>query len=247
MKRAVLFGVVGVIFLIAAQSAWAVYVLILRNGGRVVARDKYQVKGPNALFVSKIGTYTSIPLSQIDVEATDKVNSQGLGDAQLLAWVDAKKVVPTPTPTPLITALGHLQEGLAAKIGDAALPTPTPGITFRDTHYRDPQVEEAFQQGLESYHLYLYRTSQGTQPAYLFIEISVNGQPETLKALMAVAETYELLAKKAPGRLPERVEVQMLNESGKEAGVFRLSAADAAELATGKVTPENFYVQHVIF
>ena len=47
--------------------------------------------------------------------------------------------------------------------------------------------------------------------------------------------------------MPERVEVQMLNESGKEAGVFRLSAADAAELATGKVTPENFFVQHVIF
>ena len=244
MKRAVLFGAM---FLFAAQQAMAVYVLILRNGARVVAKDKYQVKGPNALFVTKIGTYTSIPLSQIDVAATDKANSQGLGDAQLLDWVDAKKVEPTPTPTPPITALGHIQEGVAAKVGEAALPTPTPGITFRETRYHDPQVDEAFQQGLESYHLYLYRTSQGTKPGYLFIEISVNGQPETLKALMAVAETYELLAKKAPDRLPERVELQMLNEAGKEAGVFRLSVADAAELATGKVTPENFYVQHVIF
>ena len=244
MKRAVLFGA---IFLFAAQQAMAVYVLILRNGARVVAKDKYQVKGPNALFVTKIGTYTSIPLSQVDVNATEKANSQGLGDAQLLAWVDAKKVEPTPTPTPPITALGHIQEGVAAKVGEAALPTPTPGITFRETRYHDPQVDEAFQQGLESYHLYLYRTSQGTKPGYLFIEISVNGQPETLKALMAVAETYELLAKKAPDRLPERVELQMLNEAGKEAGVFRLSVADAAELATGKVTPENFYVQHVIF
>ncbi len=244
MKRAVLFGA---IFLFAAQQAMAVYVIILRNGARVVAKDKYQVKGPNALFVTKIGTYTSIPLSQVDVTATEKANSQGLGDAQLLAWVDAKKVEPTPTPTPPITELGHLQEGIATKVGEAALPTPTPGITFRETRYHDPQVDEAFQQGLESYHLYLYRTSQGTKPNYLFIEISVNGQPETLKALMAVAETYELLAKKAPDRLPERVELQMLNEAGKEAGVFRLSAADAAELATGKVTPENFYVQHVIF
>ena len=244
MKRAVLFGA---IFLFAAQQAMAVYVIILRNGARVVAKDKYQVKGPNALFVTKIGTYTSIPLSQVDVTATEKANSQGLGDAQLLAWVDAKKVEPTPTPTPPITALGHIQEGVAAKVGEAALPTPTPGITFRETRYHDPQVDEAFQQGLESYHLYLYRTSQGTKPGYLFIEISVNGQPETLKALMAVAETYQLLAKKAPDRLPERVELQMLNEAGKEAGVFRLSVADAAELATGKVTPENFYVQHVIF
>ena len=118
---------------------------------------------------------------------------------------------------------------------------------FRERHYRDAQVDQAFQQGLEAYHLYLYRTSEGTLPGYLFIEISVNGQPETLKALQAVTSTYQLCAQKAPERVPERVELQMLNESGKEAGVFRLSAADAAEFVSGKVTPEAFYIQHVIF
>lgn len=244
MKRAVLFGV-GL--LLVAQQALAVYVLILRNGDRVIAREKYQVKGTNAVFLTKTGAWTSIPLSQLDVEATKAVNAQGLGDAQLLAWVDARKPVPTPTPTPAVSSLGRIKAGIAAKEGIAARPTPTPGVTFREAHFRDAQVDQAFQQGLESYHLYLYRTSEGTEPAYLFIEIQVNGQPETLKALQAVAATYQLLVQKAPERAPERVEVQMLNESGKEAGVFRISAADAAELVSGKVTPENFYIQHVIF
>jgi len=245
VKKAVLFGVV---LLLASQQAFAVYVLILRNGERVVAKDKYVVKGPNAVFATKIGVWTSIPLSQIDVEATDRVNNQGLGDAQLLEWVDAKKPIPTPTPTPAVATLGRLKnDGMFKPEGAAARPTPTPGVMFREKRYKDPQVDEAFQQGLESYHLYLYRTSVGTEPGYLFIEIQVNGQPETLKALQAVAATYELLVQKAPDRAPERVELQMLNESGKEAGVFRLSAADAAELVGGKVTPENFYIQHVIF
>ncbi len=244
MKRAALFGV---IILLAAQHAFAVYVIILRNGDRVIARDKYQVKGPNAVFATKTGTWTSIPLSQLDAEATERVNGQGLGDAQLLEWVDAKKPLPTPTPTPAVASLGRIKEGIGVREGAAARPTPTPGVMFRDKPYKDSQVDQAFQQGLEGSHLYLYRTSTGTQPTYLFLEIQVNGQPETLKALQGVAATYDLLVKKAPERAPERVEIQMLNESGKEAGVFRLSPEDAAELVGGKVTPQNFYVQHVIF
>jgi hypothetical protein len=244
VKRATL---IGVLLLLLAHQALAVYVVVLRNGKRIVAKDKYQVKGPNAVFVTKIGTLTSIPLSQIDVQATDKANALNLGDAEALDWVDIQKMFPTPTPTPPITALGRIRAGVATKEGDAAKPTPTPGVAYREARYRDPQVDQAFQQGLESYHLYLYRTSEGTQPSYLFIEVQVNGQPETLKAIQSVSSTYQLLAEKAPERLPERVEIQMINEAGKEAGLFRMSAADAAELVSGKITPDKYFVDHVIF
>jgi hypothetical protein len=237
----------GVLVLLAAHQAFAVYVVVLRNGSRIIAKEKYKVKGPNAIFETRIGTLTSVPLSQIDVPATDKVNSLNLGDAETLDWVDIQKVVATPTPTIPVSALGHILPGVAAKVGAAAAPTPTPGVTYRDTRYHDAQVDQAFQQGLEAYHLYLYRTSEGTQPTYLFLEIQVNGRPETLKALEAVSMTYELLAEKAPNRLPERVEIRMINDSGREAGLFRISAADAAELVNGKVTADKFFIQHVIF
>jgi hypothetical protein len=39
----------------------------------------------------------------------------------------------------------------------------------------------------------------------------------------------------------------MLNEARKEAGLFRINAADATELATGKLGAEDFYLKHVIF
>jgi hypothetical protein len=244
VKRA---AFLGVLFFLLAQQALAVYVVVLRNGARMVAKEKYQVKGPNAVFVTKIGTLIMIPLSQIDVQATEKTNALNLGDAEALDWVDIQRVFPTPTPTSPMSALGRIRAGIATKEGDAAKPTPTPGVGYREARYRDPQVDQAFQQGLESYHLYLYRTSEGTLPSYLFIEIQVNGQPETLKALQAVSSTYQLLVEKAPNRLPERVEIQMLNEAGKEAGLFRMSAADAAELVSGKTTPDRFFVDHVIF
>ncbi len=236
-----------VVLLLAASWAQAAYVVMLRNGERIVAKSKYTVKGAMALITLKNGTLTSLPVSQIDVKATDKVNALGLGDAVSLDWVDTGGPPPTPTATPSITSLGHINPDVAKPVNDAARPTPTPGIGFRDTKFKDAQVAKAFQQGLENVHLYLYRTSQGTNPAYLFIEIQVNGQPEVLKALEAVTATYQVLAQSAPERAPGEVEVQMLNESGKEAGVFRLSAADAAELATGKVSAQEFFVKHVIF
>ena len=233
--------------LVVASSAQATYVVVLRNGSRVVARDKYQLKGSTVVVTLRNGTFTSIPLSHVDLEATEKLNVQNLGSAVALDWVDAATPAPTPTATPSVATLGRIIPGLARPENDAARPTPTPGITLRDVEYPDKEVERAFEEGLERYHLYLYRTSLGTSARYLFIEVRVNGQAEVVKALQAITTTYNVLAESAPDRAPERVELQMLNESGKEAGLFRLSPEDAAELATAKTTAEEFFIRKVIF
>lgn len=230
---------------VAAQS---VYVVLLRNGERIVARQKYVVKGSMALVTLQNGTLTSVPLSQIDLAATEKLNARNLGDAVPLDWVDQTgKTIATPTPTPSVARLGHINKELAEPRGSLVKPTPTPGITLRTQAYPDKRVNEAFCQGLETYHLYLYRTSEGTHPDYYFMEIQVNGQPEVLRALQAVTTTYHALFVDAPARAPKRVEIQMLSDSGREAGLFRLTPEDAEQLATGKVTAQDFFVQHVIF
>lgn len=239
---------VTVVALLAASWASATYVIVLKSGSRVIGREKYQVKGSSAVIQLKNGALTSIPLAQIDLPKTEKVNAERLGDAVSLDWVDAENgIPPTPTPTPSVATLGKIRPEVARPEGDASRPTPTPGIMFRDSKFKDAQVEKLFQEGMESYHLYLYRTSAGTQPGFFFIEVSVNGQPDVLKALQAITMTYHLLAQNSPERSPAQVEVQMINESGKEAGLFRVTALDAADLATGKVTAEDFFLKRVIF
>ena len=245
MKKLVLPLVV--VALLAASWASGTYVIVLKSGKRVVGREKYVVKGNNAVIQLKNGAVMSLPLSQVDLPKTEQVNAEKLGDAVSLDWVDGTEAPPTPTPTPSVACLGRIRSQVGQLFGEAAKPTPTPGIMFRDSKYSDAQVEKLFQEGLESYHLYLYRTSAGTRPEYLFVEVSVNGQPEVLKALQAVSLTYHLLAQKSPERSPAQVEVQMINESGKEAGLFRLTALEAADLATGKVTAEDFFIKKVIF
>lgn len=234
--------------LLTATWAHATYVVVLKDGSRVVARDKYEVKGTNAVVRLKNGALTSIPLAYIDTAATERVNAMRLGDAVALEGLDGEAVPrETPTPTPSVASLGRIRQGVATAEGEAALPTPTPGITLQAEGYRDPRVDRAFQEGLERYRLYLYRTSRGTRPEFLFIEVQVSGQAEVYKSLEAVATTYHVLAQSAPDRAPGQVEIQMLNEARKEAGLFRIGVADAAELATGKVSAEDFYLKHVIF
>ena len=240
--------VLVLVCLLTATWAHATYVVVLKDGSRIVAREKYEVKGQNAVVRLKNGALTSVPLAYIDMAATEKINAMKLGDAVALEGLDGEPVVrATATPTPSVAALGRIRQGVAAAEGEAALPTPTPGITLQAEGFSDSRVDRAFQEGLERYRLYLYRTSRGTKPEFLFIEVQVAGQAEVYKSLEAIATTYHLLAQSAPTRAPAQVEIQMLNEARKEAGLFRIGVADAAELATGKVSAEDFYLKHVIF
>ncbi|HPC81904.1 MAG TPA: hypothetical protein P5234_00515 [Thermoanaerobaculaceae bacterium] len=236
-------------------STWsyAAYVLILKDGTRQVAREKYRIKGKNVEFVTTSGTLRSIPLALVDLKATEELNARNFGSAQPLDWVDGNEVPPTPTPTPSVAKMvGHLRSSAVAGPVQNVLPTPTPMVGFREIKFGDERVDQAFQQGLESYHLYLYRTSQGTQPGYLFLEVQVNGKKEVSRALQAITTTYHVVAQDLRqagqvSRLPERVEILLINEAGKEAGVFRITPEDAEELATGKITAEAFFVQKVMF
>jgi hypothetical protein len=243
----------AVVALLVASMGFSYYTVLLRSGKRIVAREKYKVKGANALFTDQGGTLIAIPVSQIDLEATDKFNAAGLGGTSGIDLPGEGAPPPTQIPTPSLNALvPKLRPETVPISPDAVLPTPTPGINFRGSKFRDPRVDQVFQQGLETSHLYLYRTSQGTQPEYLFVEIRVNGEAEVMKALEAICTTYSFVAQELSktgegGRAPERVEIQLLSESGKEAGVFRVSAAEAADMASGKVGARKFFIDHVIY
>lgn len=234
------------VLVVGASVADAVYVVYLKNGKRVVAREKFQVKGKMAVVTLKNGAVVSLPLDQVDLVKTEKINSMGLGDAELLALGEEGPPPPTPTPTPAMTTLGKLRGEVARPTGEAARPTPTPSILWREAPFSDKGVDRTFQEGLERYHLYLYRTSQGSRPEYFFVEVRV-GEKEVPKALEAVCVTYHLLRQSAAARAPEAVELRLVDDSGREAGLFRIGPEEAAQLAEGKITPDEFFLKYVLF
>ena len=226
------------------------YVVILKNGQRIPAREPMKIMGQQVFITLMTGTMTAVPLKMVDIIATQRYNKLGLGSA---LTIDELEFKPTPgaTPTPKVPlgSIVSLDAGRDAELGTTTTPTPTPtpGIKLQDVPYPDPKVDKAFRAILDSRKLYLFRTSVGTRPDYFFIQASTDSEKEVFHALKVVAEAYAMIAELHPEIAPAAVELEMVTTASKPAGTFRLTREQAEELRSGAVRPEEFYVTHVIF
>ncbi len=224
------------------------YIVVLKNGQRIVAAAPIEIQGKLALITLPSGTVTSLPLAQVDLVATERYNQLGLGGALVLEGVGEQTPTPTPTPEPSLGSLARLR-GIArpSPPPGTPTPTPTPSITLRPAPYPDPRVTEAFTSFFEQKHLYLYKTSVGTRPDAFFVQVVTDSEREVFHALTTVAEAFALIRQLDPKLAPRVVELQLVTSVNKPAGTFRLTPELAEQLASGKVQVERFYIEHVIF
>lgn len=251
MRRSVVLFCSLVLMVAAVVAAASGYVIILKNGSRIRAREPLKIEGRNAIITLITGTMTSYPLDQIDLVATERYNRMGFGDALTIDGLgEETRPMPTITPTRPLGSLAQLDTSLGGPVLGSTVeptPTPTPGITLRNRAYHDPRVEQAFAQILDDKKLYQYRTSVGTQPDYLFIRTVTDTQREVFKSLQVVCEAFTLIHDLHPEISPAVVELEMVTLSNKPAGVFRIMPEDAKMLSSGETSVEQFYVQHVMF
>jgi hypothetical protein len=244
--KALLGAILLVAFTVGASTG---YVVILKSGQRIRAREPFTIKGKEAIIVLVTGTLTAIPLDKVDIVATQRYNKLGLGNALTVEGLEADAPRPTPTPRRALGSYVTLQTQDTAELGsvETPTPTPTPGIKLQNRAYPNSKVDEAFKQVFDQHHLYLVRTSIGTRPEYYFVQAVTDSEAEVFNALKAVAAGYKVIHDLQPELAPEAVELQMVTTSGKPAGTFRMSLAEAQALTSGKVGVESFYVKNVIF
>lgn len=250
MRRSILVAWCVVLLVAAVTSAVTGYVVVLKSGKRLRAREKFDIQGKNALIVLHTGTLVSYPLELIDLVETERYNQMGLGNALTIDELDIQSARPTPTPKLTLGEYAQIDAGLGKpELGDTAPPTPlpTPGISLKHVPYHDPRVEEAFAQILDERKLYQYRTSAGTQSDYFFLRAVTDTQREVFKSLKTVAEAFAIINELHPEISPEAVELEMVTLSNKPAGTFRITPKQAKEVASGAVPVEKFYVDNVIF
>ncbi len=244
--------IVAVVLLlaVAAVSAADGYVVILKNGHKIRCREAMRIDGENAIITLVTGTMTSYPLSQVDLIETERYNQLGLGDALLIEELTVGGT-PIPTPTPK-RSLGHfatLDTRGSAELGAniTPTPTPTPGIKLQSQPYHDTRVERAFTKIFDDKNLYLYRTSTGTRPEFLFVQAVTDSQREVFHALQVVTEAFVIIHQLQPEVAPAAVELQMVQTSGRPAGTFRLTPELSRTLVEKRTSVERFYVENVIF
>ena len=242
---------VGLCLVATLAGATQGYVVILKNGQRIPARQAYEIKGQQAWITLITGTVTAIPLKMVDVVATERYNKLGFGSALTVEGLYDASGTPRPTPTPPrpLGSIASIQSQGHSTLGSMFTPTPTatPGIKLQKTSYPDKRVDTAFKQIFDEQHLYLYRTSVGTTPKFFFVQVVTDSEEEVFHALKVVADAFALIHKLHPEMSPTAVELEMRTTAGKPAGTFRISLKDAQKLSAREISTEQFYVQHVIF
>jgi len=250
MSRLRIFFLFVALLLIAAIVSAGGYVVILKSGHKLRCKEPMRIEGSNAIITLSTGTMTSYPLHLVDLVETERYNQQGLGSALLIEELTLSGTpAPTPTPRKSLGQQASITSGNSSELGSTVppTPTPTPGIRLQTIPYHDQRIDKAFSKIFDQKGLYIYRTSQGTQPDFFFVQTPTDSEREVFKALEIVAEAFDLIRGLHEEIAPEAVELEMIQTSGKAAGTFRLTQEQAQQLAGGEVPVQQFYIQNVIF
>jgi hypothetical protein len=241
MKRIVIMFAAA---LLAAQTLLA-YVVVLKDGSKIFARSKYEVRGSKAIITLENGTITEISAAQIDVGATERYNKEVGGGNVLAIETPSQQALPQPKSNKDRNALEEYirkQRALGHEEHEAAPKKEAEPAAVHETSAPiDPNVAVEFSRAFDSVGLNQYRlTNTSIGPRLI---VTTNSEQAAFSALEAAAHAVANLA--TSGR-SLTVDLLMSTTGGENAGHFRLDANSVRPLTSGQITPQDFFVKNVI-
>lgn len=238
----------------------AAYVVYLKDGSKILAQDRYEVRDGKAYITLPNGTETFIDASQIDVPRTEKANRSNYGTAVVVEG-DRVTETPPPPPPPQRTLGDLIQE--TERPGDRPAARRDPARRARPAEadrgasgYPDlgsvprksfasidtaSALKDFFRgQGIDTVEIF-----QGTAADRPLVEVTASTEASVLRAL-AVA-TAALAHLRDGGRSLPAIELYMATPAHDRAGQFVITPDMAAALLSGRVDVTTLYVDHVQF
>lgn len=249
------------LFLAATVLAASGYVVVLKGGKTIAAREKYRVANGRAIITLPNGTQTFVPADQIDVAKTEEVNRTGYGTAVVLPG-DPQELNPGAVQPPKEKTLKDLIASREAVPRDMPVnrreKTEAAGkllktkagyndlATLPRRPFASPEVTAELQrffrgQGIEEVQIY-----QGTQGDHPLLEITAASEGSVFKALTTAANALLQVRDVHPGRV-SGFELLLTTPARERAGQFLLTPEMAADLASKKVEVTSFFVRNVQF
>ena len=250
------------VFLVAAPLLAAGYTIYLKDGSRLVAKNKYRIDKGRAIITLPNGTQTFVAASQIDVKRTDEANKDGYGGALVLPGTQ-QDVGAAPAAPPKDKTLADLIASRAAaprelpgsrrdkaEPGSGRLGKTKAGYLDFATVARKPfphadvlaELQQFFRsQGTEEVEIY-----QGTRADQPLLEITTNSEGSVFKALNTAANALLHLRDVTPDQV-SAFELLLTTPERERAGQFVLTPEMATDLVSKKVDVTAFFVRHVQF
>ena len=251
-----------ILAILAVASPLHAYTIYLKDGSRLIAREKYRVEEGKAIIVLQNGTQTFIDASEVDLDRTEQANRGKYGTALKLEEGRLTELPATPPRPQKQTTLTDLAaRGQAARTRPPARRESPEQLsrararmadgyvdlaTLERKPYRNIEISAEIQRvfranGVEELHIF-----QGSRRDNTFLEITTNSEASVFRSLEAAAEALVHLGDQYSGTV-ESFELLLSTSSHNKAGQFVMTPELAAELAEKRIEVSAFFVHNVQF
>lgn len=253
------------------------YVIYLRDGTRLIAREKPTARGKDYVFLSQSGNRQMIPVAEVDEARTRAHNEGGFGDSYVMTETPGQRAPEAPSKgqslsdvirNRKITIRDSNVPGRAAQDDIAPVkPTPAPAPGLARSAPRQgtsgsgrgaqaagsalAQAGPAVDTQISDAFTRALETS-GIRGARLVPNgpgLRVQALTDSEQQVFAAlgAVARGIKESRALGKPMERTEIVLATSTGQAAGRFNMSADDADALLNGKISAANWFVANVVF
>ncbi|HEY3054247.1 MAG TPA: hypothetical protein VGK04_12775 [Thermoanaerobaculia bacterium] len=230
------------VFLLCSQ-AFAVYIVVLKDGTRYKAKTKWTISNGKALVTLESGQVMALNPNEIDVAKSEEMTKMGMGDVTVF---DVGGQQPTQTQKP--------QQGLGStvrlrKMPPAATPAVAPSGPAMATPGElvdqvDSRVRNTFERAYENVGIFEHKLS-GTN-RNIRVELTADLEDKVFNAISATAFLIVRNAGVENTQI-EMVELFMKTTNGGAAGRFQMNRADADSINSKAITLQDYFVRKVIY
>ncbi len=229
--------------LLLASTASATFVVVLKDGTRYKAKEKWSESNGQAIVQLESGGAIQFDAGLIDVAETERVNELGLGDARLLTIETA----PAQQTRPRLSPLGSL-----TNIRSQSRANPQTTRPGEPTDATIPEADGPPRIGMDVVRKFsaafenvgLYDAKVERRPGYaLRVQLTANDEDDVMKAISATSYVMANL----PNSRIDLIELFMATLNGGSAGRFQMTPDHAKALASKELDWRTYFVKRVIF
>lgn len=237
-----------VILAVTAFPSFATYVVVLKDGTRYVAKQKWTVVGKKAIVLLENGQSLQLDPSLIDVPRSEQATKMGLTNANVIDLNNGSNAAPAPKQQPSLGDTVRLRRNAPRQAPSS--PAPAPAVTRTGTppaaaNRLPDEVIQKFDRAFDNLGIFEKKLVSGG-PNSLRAEMTIDTEDRVFNAISATS--YLMVRNAGVENVQiDMVELFMRTTNGGAAGRFQMTRQDAEALDRKTISQQEYFVRNVIY
>jgi hypothetical protein len=232
---------------LSAAPAFAAYIVVLKDGTKYAAKQKWTVVNGKAIVQLENGQSLQLDPNLIDVAKSEQMTKVGMANATI---VDLNANIPKAEPKQQPSLGSQIKLRQPAQQGASQQPAPAtapsaPPVVGNGSGTMSGQALEKFQRAYENSGIFDYKVTS-TSARSVRAELTVDTEDRVFHAISATAFLIVRNAGVEDTQI-DMVELFMKTTNGGAAGRFQMTRADATALDNRTLSQQDYFIRKVIY